>query len=302
MYQIAGHTMGTPEYTISEALELFAEMGLDGAELVVQDDYRSGIPTNATEADLAGIRAKADSLGLRIACLTPYYSKFNDLDDAVRAGEMDGLKRIIGFAASLGAGSIRVYGGNFAQGEIDPDGRKRERLVTAMRELGDVARKEGVTLAIENHFNTMTVSAAQTASVVDEIAHPAVGILYDQANLAFTFQEDYREAIPLQKGRIAHVHVKDLVFKGTEKVFIAGSVSHQKADERTVATRIVGEGVLDWPGIIALLGEADYASGWLSLEYERRWHPQDIPDASEGMRKSAEYLRTVLKSAKTTAQ
>ena len=29
--------MGTPEYTLPEALELFHKLGLDGAEIVVQD-------------------------------------------------------------------------------------------------------------------------------------------------------------------------------------------------------------------------------------------------------------------------
>ena len=34
-------------------------------------------------------------------------------------------------------------------------------------------------------------------------------------------------------------------------------------------------------------------NGWLSLEYERRWHPDDIPDASIGMKKSADYLHSL---------
>ena len=33
---------------------------------------------------------------------------------------------------------------------------------------------------------------------------------------------------------------------------------------------------------------------WLSLEYERRWHPDDIPDASIGMKKSIDYLKSIL--------
>ena len=42
--KIAGHTMGTPEYTVNEAIELFHRIGADGAEIVVQDGYCSGIP------------------------------------------------------------------------------------------------------------------------------------------------------------------------------------------------------------------------------------------------------------------
>jgi hypothetical protein len=30
--------MGTPEYTVPEAIELFHRIGLDGAEIVIQDN------------------------------------------------------------------------------------------------------------------------------------------------------------------------------------------------------------------------------------------------------------------------
>ena len=39
--------------------------------------------------------------------------------------------------------------------------------------------------------------------------------------------------------------------------------------------------------------KTDGYNGWLSLEYERRWHPDDIPDASIGMKQSADYLKNI---------
>ena len=42
--RIAGHTLGTPEQTVPEALALFAAAGLDAAEVIYQDGYRSGLP------------------------------------------------------------------------------------------------------------------------------------------------------------------------------------------------------------------------------------------------------------------
>ena len=42
--RLAGHTLGTPEQTVPEALALFAAAGLDAAEVIYQDDYRSGLP------------------------------------------------------------------------------------------------------------------------------------------------------------------------------------------------------------------------------------------------------------------
>lgn len=292
MYQIAGHTMGTPEYTVLEALQLFHDIGLNGAEIVVQDGYRSGIPTDCPQEMLLEIKNTAERLGLTIVALTPYNSRFNDLDKSVQEKEESDIRRCIEAAAYLGAKYIRIYGGNYAAGDTDPDGKKWAALVESMRRLGDEAEKHSVKLVIENHFNTMTVSAKQSIDLSREINHPAVGILYDQANLTFTGQEDYQTAIPLQTEKVYYMHVKDLKFKENQTGFISSDVSHPKEEERNVITRIVGEGELDWPGILRMVKEHGY-DGWLSLEYERRWHPDDIPDASIGMKKCVEYLRTL---------
>ncbi len=289
-YKIAGHTMGTPEYTVLEALQLFHDIGLDGAEIVVQDGYRSGLPTECTKEELEQVKEKAKSLGLRIIALTPYNSHFNSLDEDMRQKEMESLRKVIGYAKYLGAEYIRIYAGNYVASDTDPDGKKLERLIASMKELGDDAAKEGITLVMENHFNTMTVSAAQSIQAAEAINHPNVGILYDQANLAFTLQEDYQTAIQLQTKKVNYVHVKDLKFKEGNIAFVSDEVSHPKEEDRNVITRIVGQGSLDWPAILKLLWEHGYR-GWLSLEYERRWHPDDIPDASIGMKESAQYLR-----------
>lgn len=294
MFQIAGHTMGTPEYTVEQALTLFRDIGLDGAELVVQDGYRCAIPQQAEQNELEKIRNTADRLGLKIIALTPYYSRFNDLEAGVREAEIQGIRRVIEYAGVLGAKYIRIYAGNYAQTDTDPDGRKRAYLVDSMRRLGEDAQRAGVTLVMENHFNTMTVSAADSISVAQEINHPAVGILYDQANLTFTGNESWERALELQFSGIRYTHVKDLVFRGENTEFTSSDVSHPKEEERNVTTKIVGEGVIPWPAILQALKDRGY-EGWLSLEYERRWHPQDIPDARIGMKRSADYLRSCFK-------
>lgn len=290
--KIAGHTMGTPEYTVTEAIELFREMGLDGAEIVVQDGYKSGIPCDCDKKILEEVKQCAKANGIEISCLTPYNSHFNSLDEELRNREIEGICRVIEACKFLGAHYIRIYGGNLVAGDTWKLKERREKLIEAMRRLGNQAQKNDVTLVIENHFNTMAVSAKDNAALIEEIAHPAVRILYDQANLAFTENEEYEDAISLQQKYVSYMHVKDLVFKAGV-AFSSSEVSHPDESERNVYTRIVGEGVLPWPEIIKEVKERGY-DGWLSLEYERRWHPDDIPDASIGMKKSADYLKSII--------
>ena len=293
-YNIAGHTMGTPEYTVLEAMELFHKIGLDGAEIVVQDDYKCGLPTECTKEELEIVRKKAEEVGIKIIALTPYNSYFNSLDEEVRQKEIEGLRKVIGYAQYLGAKYIRIYAGNYAATDTDSDGRKREKLIESMKELGEDAKNAGVTLVMENHFNTMTVSAKQSMDMAEAIHHPNVGILYDQANLTFTLQEDYEKAIAIQMDQVKYVHVKDLDFKSENYEFVSDEVSHPKEEDRNVVTRIVGQGCIKWPEILQMMHDRGY-DGWLSLEYERRWHPDDIPDASIGMKESADYLKECFK-------
>jgi len=292
--KIAGHTMGTPEYSLFEAIDFFSSVGMDGIEIIIQTDgYRCAVPLEADEDTLSYLKNYLLSHHLDVACLTPYLNLFNSLDEEIRKTECERMKKVIRIAGFLSAPNIRVYGGKFVTGETDPDGHKLAQLVKSMRECGDYSREFGVKLCIENHFGTMTTTASITSQIVNSIDHPNVGILYDQANLAFFPAEAYSEAIQLQKQKIYHVHVRDLVYRGTPKGLVCTEVSHIKEEERTVSSRIPGEGILDWPSILRELRLSGY-DGWLSLEYERRWQTIDLPPASEGMVKAYRYIKSIL--------
>jgi len=297
MMKLAGHTMGTPEYSLCDAIRLFKCIGLDGVEIVVQDGYECGINEETSRERLKEIKELTNSLGMKVSALTPYFSRFNSLDMKIRDHEIEGIKRVIDYANYLEAKNIRIYGGNYSHGEEDRTGEKRKYLVESMKILGRFAEQAGVKLVIENHFNTMTVSAKESISISKEINSSAVGILYDQANLTFTNNEEFTEAIPLQIDKIFYTHVKDLMFKSTNHTFKSDDVSHPKESDRNVETRIVGKGCLPWPQILQALNTQGY-NGWLSLEYERRWHPLDIPDACIGMKESANYIYSLLQLLK----
>lgn len=290
--KIAGHTLGTPGMSVPAALHLFHKARIHAAEIIWTNDYPAGIPEQDNAAIVAEIKQTAAALEMKLAGLTPYMSDFNSLDPHIRQRDFERMLACIATAAELNAPHIRVYAGSFQPGDADR-AEKWKWLVDSLQRLGEHARQAGVLLCVENHFNTMTVSAAETAALMQAVDSPGVRILYDQANLAFTHNEPFEQAIPLQRAWIAHVHVKDLVFIDSGKPFKADAVARVKAEDRAVRSRVVGEGVLDWPGILAGLKAAGY-DGYLSLEYEYRWHPQDLPDPPEGFRRSAANLGQML--------
>jgi sugar phosphate isomerase/epimerase len=289
--KIAGHTMGTPSRTPAEAIELFARMGLPGIELIMQDDYRSAVPTTVTKPVLREIRQRAADLGMEIAFLTPYITDLNSLDETTHRAQLDLLQRAIEVAVALGAPGLRVYGGK----EV-PEAAWQphfERLVAGLRIGGELAQAAGLTLAVENHQTTMTVSAQRTMEVVRAVGLKSVGVLYDQANLTHMHQEEFAEAMELQRGTIVHVHVKDFVEKPGRDRSSSGSVAYMPAEGRAIITRVVGEGIVPWKQILTALRATGY-DGWISLELEKRWYPDELPSEEEAFRRSADFLRRLL--------
>jgi L-ribulose-5-phosphate 3-epimerase len=297
---ISGHTLGTPQQSVVDAIRLFAAAGLDAAELIWQDDYRSGIPETGNEAILRDISATSAELGIPVIGLTPYMSAINSLDESARVRDVERFVACIENAARLGAGIVRVYAGAYTPDQVAERPALWERLVISLQELAPIAEQNGVTLAVENHFNTMTTTARETADLVAAVSRPGVGILYDQANLTFTHSEGFADALQIQKDLIRHVHAKDLVFVDRDRPFSAASVATVASEERAVRSRVLGDGEMDWAGIVAGLVAQGYA-GAISLEYEYRWHPQDLLDPLEGFRSGAERLRSYLAAATPTS-
>jgi sugar phosphate isomerase/epimerase len=296
--RIAGHTLGTPHQTVPEALALFAAAGLDAAEVIYQDEYRSGLPLGDLRRADEARRASEDS-GVPIVGLTPYTTAINSLDEREWRAAVDEFRGAIEIAHHLGADRLRVYAGSWRPDSQD-HGAHWDRLVAALGTLAPEASQAGVVLCVENHFGTMTQSAAETARLVREVDSAAVRVLYDQANLTFTHDEPSEEALQIQGDLIGHVHVKDLVFTDPTAPFRAAETARVAASERAVRSRVVGDGVLPWGAIVSSLSALGY-DDVLTLEYEYRWHPQDLPEPAVGFARSAATLRTLLGSRPAAA-
>jgi sugar phosphate isomerase/epimerase len=288
---IAGHTLGTPGRDLAEALGLFGTAGLDAAEVIYQDDYPAAIsPSDPRSAQQAA--AAADAEGVPIVALTPYTTSINSVDAASWQQGIDEFRGCLEAAHTVGATRVRVYAGAWHPGDTD-HARHWGQLRKALTVLAPEAADAGVVLCVENHFGTMTQTAADTARLVSEVGSPSVRVLYDQANLTFTHDETWQEAFAVQGDLVGHVHVKDLVFKDPEAPFRASDTARVKAEERAVRSRVVGTGVVPWSDILSELVRRGY-DDVLSLEYEYRWHPQDLPDPAIGFQDSALALRRML--------
>jgi L-ribulose-5-phosphate 3-epimerase len=293
--KLLGHTLGTPGYTLEQALRLFGEASLDGAEVIWQDGYGAAISESQYLRDARRARDVSDALGVPILVLTPYVIGLNHPDETRRREAVGAFGRCLETAEIVGASKIRVYAGQYLDDDVADAEIMRAKLVESLTQLGPQAAAAGVVLCVENHFGTMAVSAAETAALVRDVGHPNVGILYDQANLAFTHCEDYPQAIALHGDAVRHVHAKDLVFLDREAPIRAKQVHRLDPDSRTVRSKVIGEGVLPWPAILSTLMQNGY-DDTVSIEYEARWAPE-LPPPDIGIPKSAAALRHACEAA-----
>lgn len=256
--------MATPDLSLAESLALISELGFDGVEIIRDDGYPCGLPTRPEARQVRELRTQLDDLGLRVADLVPYVRDINARDASVRRDRIDDMRRSIDLAVEIGSPSVRVWAG------VDPDpGHEVEQfdlLVDGLQVLARDAEASGLALVVENHMGSHAVSSDATVAIVEAVGSPQVGILYDPANLLVLGESDYRRALRLQAPHIRHVHFKD--------VDVLGEGRHMP--------QIVGEGEVPWEWLLPALIDSGY-DGFVTTEFEKRWHPDELPSSREGL-------------------
>jgi sugar phosphate isomerase/epimerase len=92
--------------------------------------------------------------------------------------------------------------------------------------------------------------------LLDRVDSQGVAVLWDVANGYIDYGEPIEETFEKLRKYIRHTHIKDA-----------------KKEYPNAKYCIVGKGDLPIGQMIKLLESADY-DGWLSLEWEKMWHPE----------------------------
>lgn len=278
-----GHTMATPEIDIREAIDLFASLGLDATEslcmtLDEQGDRHGPAVGDARmfshdwpESDIREVRSKAHQAGVPLLTITQYVRAINHPQPDIRRQACEAIARYIDFTAAVGGRFLRVYGG---EEQFGPE--SIPAAVTTLQELAQRAESCDVTLLIENHPGTLTVTGEATCELIRAVGSPQVRALYDPANVLVASEEPLRHTFDIQRDQIAYVHVKDFRRDGDQRVACP-----------------VGEGDVPWKDILGWLKESGF-TGPLSYEYERKWHRDQLPPPQEGLKRSVDFVRSSL--------
>ncbi|MFJ1864636.1 sugar phosphate isomerase/epimerase family protein [Streptomyces sp. NPDC088097] len=252
-------TLGLPGAPLARSAGLAAEHGYDGLELRAHPEEPLH-PGSSVGERTAGLR-EVTGAGVRVLGVAGYARVAAPGEDGPLLAELRDLVRL---AADLEAPYVRVFPGG---GELHP-GRADANAVRRLREAAPYAEHLGVRILLETHDSHRTAGA--TARVLDEVAHPAVGALWDVLHTWLGGEE------PAESGRRLGAHLGYLQVKD---VASAGELTPLG----------LGSGVLPLAEAVA----AAPREGWLCWEYERRWYP-DAAELTGLLARGREHLERLV--------
>ncbi|MFV0129810.1 sugar phosphate isomerase/epimerase family protein [Streptomyces sp. HMX112] len=241
-------TLGVPGMSIADVVRLAASTGYQGVELRAhpEEPVHPGLVAHERRAVVEEFARG----GVEILAVAGYARVAAAGDDEAVYEE---LHQLLHLAADLGAPYARVFPGG---GDQDP----AEADATAARRLGvaaEVAADLGVRILLETHDSHRT--GADLARVVGAVGHKHVGALWDVLH-PWAAGESPAATHAVLAPYLGYTQVKDV------------------ASARDTEPLPLGAGVVPLAECLSLLGGPE-ADGWVSWEYEKRWHPgaADLP-------------------------
>jgi sugar phosphate isomerase/epimerase len=218
------------------------------------------------EAERPLIKAALEETGLPVAIFS-VAQNFAKAEPAQRIAELEKIKFGVDEALFYGAGVVRVFAGDVAEGITYDDAR--HWIIEGLSFASEYAHARGIDLALENH-GTLAGKGDQVAELIDDVraraGNDALGANPDTGNFLLIDPPSHlavAKVAPFAK----MVHFKDFRYaQHPEEGFAYGPEG-----KRFVGTAL-GEGEVDLGACIAALKNVGF-DGWLSLEYEGEEDP-----------------------------
>jgi sugar phosphate isomerase/epimerase len=242
--RIAFSTLAFPDASLASAVSLGRRWGYTGVELRLIDgeliDPRMPAPARAQ------VRRTMTAAGLPVVAV----------DSSIRlTGEDPGpdLRRFLELASDWEAPLVRVFGGALAAGRTE----RQEQLEAAARVLEScvpLARRLGVAIGVETHDD---FSASSVVASLLALADPDwVGAVWDSHH-------------PYRVGESA----ADVYANLGRRILLAQVKDARRRPGGDWELVLLGDGEVPVREMLGLLAAGGYR-GWLSVEWEKRWHPE----------------------------
>jgi sugar phosphate isomerase/epimerase len=254
--RIAFSTLAFPDATLASAVSRARRWGYAGVELRLIDGEL--IDASMPAADRARVKRTVTAAGLPVVAV----------DSSIRlTGDDPGpqLRRFLELASDWESPLVRVFGGPLAA--AGPGRRQQLRAAARVLESNvPLARRLGVAVGVETHDD---FSASSTVAELLALTDPEwVGAVWDSHH-PHRMGERPAEVCANLAGRILLAQVKD--------ARRARPGQRSQRGEEVPAEKwelvLLGEGEVPVRQMLGLLAAGGYRH-WISVEWEKRWHPE----------------------------
>lgn len=157
-----------------------------------------------------------DRFGIKVGIIGSGFGKCSLDDEDEWKEHLEILERQFGFCDLFGTRLIRSFPFWLPSREDwhrEPRPNLAEylpRITEKMKVAASMAEKEGVQLSFETEPSTFSGSCEETAVIIEAIGSPSVSCCWDVANSWHFGEAAYPDAYGHVRGKVTHVHVKDV--------------------------------------------------------------------------------------------
>lgn len=252
---------GQHRLTLEESIDLVAELGYDGVEVMGKRPHLS--PLDYSLDDCKRLREQIDARGIVCSAVAGY----TNFTGGLEAGEVpfqdmqvDYVSQLAERAAVLGAQAVRI----FTSYERDnmPFFTQWQKNVTAVQECCDRAAEFGVTIGIQNHHD-IAVHTKSLDEFLLQVDRPNVAAMWDCWS-PYLRGENLADGAKAMAGKMCFTTVADYVILPRAK-YIPELVNYENVQPPAVLAVPMGSGDLDYQTFFDALAAEGY-DGWVSYE------------------------------------
>lgn len=283
--KLAYSTLACPDWTVERAVQAASEYGYDGIEWRLADGAVLS-PQTPQAVKLRVVQATRRA-ALSVACLDTG-CQLVQVSDEARSKTVQDIKEMVDLATQLEAPLLRVFGGPLPNGLSRTD--LLEPTAQTLRQAAEYAAQNGVKIVLETHdawshsADAIALVEAATGTLgqpFDDKDTSGPGILWDVHHPYRMGESPAQTLSTLHNGKaVAHVHIKDAYRRQPEN----------NLDEWQLC--LLERGEVPVKEIVRLLQAVDYKD-YLSLEWEKKWHPE-IEEPEVALPQVATLLRQYL--------
>lgn len=248
-------TLGCPDWDLVTILRRVGKYGYDAVDFRGLQEQMDITQLPAFTTEIAKTKSLLKENMLHISCFSSSCRFLLGLKDDAQK-HLDEAIRYLEVAHKFNTPFIRIFDGKFAKNRS-----KRDQIEASLKLYEpalNLAGKYKIILAIETHDGL--VHSSDMKQVIEMAANPYFGILWDVNHPYRKAGETVETTIEQIGEYIVYVHIKDVIVDTQRKC-------------RLVLT---GKGTNPIKKCIKLLKGVGY-DGYLTLEWEKRWHPEIEP-------------------------